>query len=56
MTPRLVARPGVALILGVSQERVRQLIEAGRLPPPDALVDGKPAWKPAKIRAYAKRR
>jgi len=39
--PRFIGRNGLALFLGVSATRVDQLKV-----PPDAIVDGRPAWLP----------
>ncbi len=38
---RFLGPGGLARFLGISEVRTRQIV-----PPPDALIDGRPAWTP----------
>lgn len=45
-----------AQILGVSKQRISQLVHSGDFPPPDAHVGSRPAWLKSTINRYARRR
>lgn len=48
---------GAAEVLGVSKQRVLQLEEAGVLPEPDGIIDGKRrVWEEKSFRTWAAKR
>jgi hypothetical protein len=51
----LVSRPELRAVLGVSKERVRQLVDSPDFPAPvDVLDDGRtPLWDRAEMQTYA---
>ena len=42
--------------LGVTRQRVHQLLELERLPAPDAVVGGRPIWEASSFESWAKQR
>ena len=45
-----------ARALGVTRQRVGQLLQENKLPPPDAVVSGRPAWEATAFDCFASRR
>jgi hypothetical protein len=49
--PGLLTRHGVARLLGIGNVRLKALRRRGLFPAPDAVLEGRPFWKPETIEA-----
>jgi hypothetical protein len=53
---RYVNRVGLAVVLGVTRQRVRDLEREGKLPAPDAMLGDRPLWRVETAERFARDR
>lgn len=51
---RYLGKPDVALLLGVTTRSIDNWTKDGRLPKPERLPNGRPAWRESVIRGAVK--